>query len=437
MKKKLYLSALLVVVSITMTQAQSGGLTLYNMERIPYSNQLNPARFPKDTKMFFGLPAVDFSAESPFSYRDIIVRGKDDSLRINLSHLSTKLRNKNKGQLAVNSQLIGFGIKINDSLFITFSASIHSSFNFNFSKDLINFVVKGNEPYLGKSAFLIKNGIGGVSVWTEYGVGAGYKINEKLTVGVKPKILFGIMNISTKSSNFSIYTSPSGDMLRANSKININTSLPEDGSFSSFVFHNPGVGIDLGGMYAINKMFDVAASIIDLGFINWKNNNTRYRSNKETGEFEFYGLTWDDLWKDDKFNSDLFRDFSDTLKSVFSLDTLKNAPSYRVMTPTKVFLSGTYHINDQFKVNTVYRMLFAEKSIYSAFALNAHYYSGKWFEAGIGNTIIGRSFFNPSLAMNVSFGGVFQIFSTVDFSSLQLAKMKTFNAHFGINILLK
>ena len=436
MKKNFYLLITALVVFVAAAEAQSGGLLLYNMERVPQSNQMNPAQFPTDTKMFFSLPSFDFAVEFPFSYSDAITRGRDDSLRLDPAHFLSKLYSKNKIQLSLNTQLLGFGIKIKDSLIITFSTSVRSSFNFNFSKDLINFAVHGNEPYLGKTASLINNGVGGASAWAEYAIGAGYKINEKLSVGGKLKLLSGIMNISTKGSNLSLYTSPTGDMLRANCHVNIRTSVPENASFSSVAFgKNKGFGVDFGGTYSINKMFDVAASVVDLGFINWKDNTTAYRSSENSREFEFRGFEWDDLWKDGEFNSDFFTNFTDTLKSIISLDTIENMGAYRTMTPAKIFLSGGYRINNLFKVNAVYRMLFAEKSMYSAFALSAHYYSGKWFEASVGNTIIGKSFFNPGLAMNVSLGGVFQIFGAVDFSSLQLAKARTFNAQVGINLM--
>lgn len=427
--KKLYTTAILLFAFVASLFSQSGELLLYNMERVPQSHQINPARYPIHTSGYFALPSVDLGVSLPMAYRDVIERRSNDSLYINLSRILSNMHDKNKLAIDLNSQILGFGFRAN-KLFFNIAINARASGNVAIEKDLVNFIVNGNSVYMGRSANLIKNGLGGGTAWTELAIGAGYDINEQWSVGIKPKLLFGVANVHTGNTNLSFYTSETGDMVRATAAIDIHTSIPES---AISAFKNTGFAIDFGGVYKINKHFEVSASVVDLGFISWnQQNNTQYKNKQD--QFEFVGFDWDELW-DGSFNEGFINNIVDSLTNMLEIDTLKYLASYSSNLPTKVYLSGSYRINDMFKVNAVYRAQFANKRMHSTFSVNANYYSGKWFEASIGNTIIGRSIFNPGLAMHVTFGGVGQLFCAFDFSSLDVSKVKSLNAHLGINFL--
>lgn len=431
--KKILFAAIVFCFQLTFYgYAQPGNLTLYNMERIPGVNQLNPAKFPKNTTSYFSLPAIDISLSSPLAYSDVIERRSNDSLYVNLQRALNKLHTNNKFSAELNAPILGFGI-LSKNLYLTFSINARSSFNIAFPKDLLNFIVNGNASYRGKSAYLLPENFGDATVWTEIAIGAGYRINEKWNVGIKPKLIFGGANIHTGSSYLSIFTSESGDMLRVDGVVDVNASAPESGDA---IFANPGFSIDLGGIYKIDDHFEVSASVVDLGFISWnKRNNTAYRTSDGVGSYEFYGFEWDDLWSEDGFNEDFLDAIADTLKNMMEIETLENIANYTTMLPVKLYFNGSYRINEMFKVSALYRMKIVNKTTYSAFSVNANYYSGKWFEAAIGNSFTGNSFFNPSVALSVSLGGVFQIFGLADFSNLNAAKAKSLNCQFGVNLL--
>lgn len=433
MKKRLFAAIVFCFQIAFYGYSQSGNLALYNMERVPQSNQLNPAKFPKNASGYFSFPSMDISLSSPLAYSDVIERRSNDSLYINLNTALSELHKNNKLAMDMNVPILGFGFAF-EKLHITFSLNARASMSMMFPKDVVNFIANGNAPYLGKSAYFLPENFMGATAWTEIALGAGYQINDKLSVGIKPKALFGAANIHTGNSYLSFYTSESGDMVRVDGLVDINASSPED---VSSLFGNTGFSIDMGGIYKINDKFEVAASVVDLGFISWdKKNNTAYKTRSGVGSYEFYGFEWDELWsEEDGINENFLEAIVDTLKNMMQIDTLKGIAKYSTMLPVSLYFNGSYRINEMFKVNAMYRMQIMNKTTYSTFAVSANYYSGEWFEASIGNSIIGKSFFNPGIGVSASLGTVFQIFGLADFSSFNVAKAKSFNFQFGINLL--
>ena len=78
----------------------------------------------------------------------------------------------------------------------------------------------------------------------------------------------------------------------------VNTSGFDSSAFDNFSVSkyafkkkNTGMGIDLGGVYKLNKKISFSASVIDLGFIKWKSGINNYVSNNpnRTFVFNFYG----------------------------------------------------------------------------------------------------------------------------------------------------
>ena len=428
--------------------AQDGN-TIYFMNNIPQSNYSNPASLP-NCKFYLGVPAMSsfgFNFENgSFSYNDIFSRRKlnppYDSLYIDKDKMLGALSDNNKLSYDISEQLFTLGFRVRCNYF-TLSAATKISANFNYTKDFMTFILKGNEPFIGKTANLSDSKLG-LNAYTEIALGFSREINKKLTLGVRFKYLIGIVNVYTERSDLRLATDAGNFALTASSDFLIHSSSPFDSLQSidkqiknlkpSNINDNTGYAFDFGGEYRLNKRWTFGLSIIDLGSINWKSNVKEYRSKNPNKQFVFNGIDINEAFPGGKLDSTVFNNLIDSLKETVGIDEY-NGTSYRAPLKTKLFTSVAFSLTPNDRFGLLMRNDFANKSVNTLISVSYNRNIGKWFAITLSNTFVSGNIFNPGAGFNLNIGFM-QFYMIGDhFSSLYAADMKNLGMHFGMNIL--
>jgi len=428
--------------------AQDGN-TIYFMNNIPQSNYSNPASLP-NCKFYLGVPAMSsfgFNFENgSFSYNDIFSRRKlnppYDSLYIDKDKMLGALSENNKLSYDISEQLFAMGFRVRRNYF-TLSAATKISTNFNYTKDFMTFILKGNEPFIGKTANLSDSKLG-LNAYTEIALGFSREINKKLTLGVRFKYLIGIVNIYTERSNILLTTDAGNYALTASSDFLIYSSSPFDSLQSidkqiknlkpSNINDNTGYAFDFGGEYRLNKKWTFGLSVIDLGSINWKSNVKEYRSKNPNKQFVFNGIDINEAFPGGKLDSTVFNNLIDSLKETIGIKEYEGS-SYRAPLKTKLFTSVAFSLTPNDRFGLLMRNDFANKSVNTLISVSYNRNIGKWFAITLSNTFVSGNIFNPGAGFNLNIGFM-QFYMIGDhFSSMYAADMKNLGMHFGMNIL--
>ena len=169
----------------------------------------------------------------------------------------------------------------------------------NYPKTLPQLIWQGNAQFIGQEvAFGPDLQLFGFS---ETSLGIAFDVTKKLTIGGRAKFLSGLGDMSTSRNDLRLYTDEESYQLRLNAdfQADITGSIDYEGfsepalnfEFGQFAFNqiftsNTGMAWDFGAVWRGEKL-ELAASVLDLGAINWKENARFYRLQ---GEYEYRGL---------------------------------------------------------------------------------------------------------------------------------------------------
>ncbi|MCB0483305.1 MAG: hypothetical protein KDC37_01950, partial [Flavobacteriales bacterium] len=273
--RNLVLLALLFSPLLQLTAQQD--LTLYDLRSVPQSNQLNVSRTPFNSG-YLALPAVSalyFSFNSSgFAVNDIFKKREDDSLSLDLSGLLAKLKDINSFNLDMRVPVLGFGFRSGANYF-TVNIESRTSFRMDYPKSLIQFFVDGNAKEANLDKRISLDGLGiDVLSYNEFSFGMARDFNEKLTIGVRAKLLQGVavfktvnsqLGFTTGSDNYALTVDGSYAYQAAGLAGMANDSTAEIGD----ALTNMGFGADLAATYRFSEKLSVSMAINDLGLILW------------------------------------------------------------------------------------------------------------------------------------------------------------------------
>ena len=436
MKKTLMLLSLVIAGSLA-ASAQVD-LTLYNMKSIPQSAYNNPASIPT-SKFFIGLPAISsdyfYISNSGFAVSDLITKRPDDSLVVDMNHAISKMDNKNFISNAVSIDLFSFGFRVKKN-YISFNITEKVNFNFSYAKDLFVFLQNGNTAFLGKTADFSGMAIDG-SHYREYGLNIAREINQKLTVGARIKYLYGMENVSTVQSNFSLFTDETTYDLTLQSGAEINTSslANTDSGYQNinamdylFKQKNTGLGLDLGSHYKLNDHWNFSLSMTDFGYIRWKSNSKNYKSNALT--YNFQGIKLEDFVGD----GDGIENLVDSLNSSFKFNETNDA--YTTHLSTHVFAGINYAFNEKAFAGILVREQFFKDIMIPSATLSLNKQFGRHLTLALSYSALNRTYNNIGFGISTNAGPV-QLYVVSD-NALGVIKpldARTLNIHFGFNLL--
>jgi hypothetical protein len=296
------ISSLLFLCSFFLTFSQNKQV-LYDFAELPQTLLLNPGA-ETHYKFHIGLPLLShFSGE--FSSSGIILselflsdgRAINDKVSEVLNTLDIRDYIKINNQIEVLSA----GYRYDATTYISVGFYNEVDAISYFPKDVIRLLNEGNTAYINRS-FDLSQLRYKLDVIGVLHVGITKEINKKLTLGGRFKIYSSGLNMET-SNNSGTFTTVNGSnnifthyldnvdvTLRTSGYVGADNETISDPSTvlkNSFLGGNLGIGFDLGITYKISKQLEFTGSLLDLGFVNHKDN---IKTSFAKGNYIFEGI---------------------------------------------------------------------------------------------------------------------------------------------------
>ena len=383
-----YLIVIALVCSSFVTKAQNDGIGLTMLPQMPYLNYYNPGiKMP-----YNGMVGVAFSNINVSMYNSSVryknLYGSDKTVIDGVKFVNS-LGDDNNINTNFSLDLVNAGFRVK-KLFFNIDWRLRMNSEFGFSQDFVGLFVFGNAHYMGADNPCDFTLSLDATVFHEFAISAQYEINDKLTVGIRPKILSGIANIVVENNNTKIFTDPNTYAISADVDMNIkmasllegNPQKIEDigkmldsvtsGDMLDFG-ENLGFGFDFGASYTINERIGVAAGVYDLGFIKWTDAKVK-RVDKTAVTIN------DAVFTDYNELANLELDYSSMLKDViddvWGDELLEKGDDYKTYLKTRLMLQGYYELNPMVRFTAVGQMYFVKQKVHPALTLA---YSGSFW----------------------------------------------------------
>ncbi len=456
MKKILFIIASLFISLSVFSQSNS----LYFNKKVFQTTQLNPAR-QFNCRFSLGLPALSSIyldlQNRGFKYNDIYYPKADvDSFYYDLDQTYDKLNDVNYMFLhdKISLGYVGFWIR---DFYVTLDANFVNEFNFAIPKSI--FLIKDGNYFEDGSYISATDMAIDLNAYTEVGLGVSKEIIPGLTIGGKIKLLKGISNFSTNNFMLDWHVSTEDSATydyTFNSSFNYQTSSPikitpeyddnnnlngldiddsfqdgfEDDPFNTtrnIIRHNTGLGFDFGVIYEYDK-FEFSASVLDLGFISWKNNP--FSVETENSEFVFSGVdvgkyigdisiveSLKDKDVQDSIITSFQEDIIDTLM-YFTQPTIDSA-KYTTTLNTKLNFAASYTPLDWLTLGFLYHGYHYNKKLHSNFTLSGNIMFWKGWSYTLSYTMFKQSFNNLGMGFSYNVGPV-QMYMVFDNFSIAM-----------------
>lgn len=410
----------------------------YFMEGTSARLQLNPGLQP--TKGYFNMPIIgsfNMSASSNvLGTSDIIDLMDSGSDLYSNDKLFDRLKADNRLNVNLNTDILSFGWYRGKG-FWSVNVGLRADFGAALAKDMFSMMRTMNgfalEDVAGTNqSYSLSNQTLNMKAYAEIGLGYSRRITEKLTVGGRVKVLLGLaraeMNINQfdlnldvpnpQYANYADYESrgelsPSdwyGSHYDYSANGNVITTLKgggmtfdNDGMIDNFDLDagdlgiaGSGFGIDLGASYKVWDNLTVSASILDLGFLKWKESETTVATVSGEANETIDASNYDRYIGGDFLSFERF-------------DFEEGSPE-NVKTKTRLYstllLAGEYGLlNNKLSVGAMYSSRFVKPKALNELTFLATFRPKNWLNAAISYSPIQAS--GKSIGLAVKLGPLF------------------------------
>ena len=365
MKMKRISCILLCVAILGLVSARAQEVSPVDFMRYnPYQTKANPATdLPYESVMSLVIGNIGLDIQNTTLRYDNLfefdAQGRPST--INLRQFASSLIEDNFLGINANVDLFTLYRRLNMKSYITINYGVKVQSDAMLNDGLFKLLAYGNSAFVGENNPAVVSMDLDAKLYQEFAVGYQRNINDKLSLGFRGKVLFGLGNIETDAFNAKLFTDPDSYALRLEERIAVKTSMPKavyvqdchlmtNGPFKAYeLFRNPGFAVDLAAEYRFNDKFSAVAAVSDLGFIHWGMNNIGMKGQindvgqfYDNGSFLFEGMDIDQLQR--VFSDEWYREqFLDTLQQYFQLD-FDHIGAYNTMLNANVMLRGNYDI---------------------------------------------------------------------------------------------
>ncbi|MEQ9442869.1 MAG: DUF5723 family protein [Cyclobacteriaceae bacterium] len=436
-----YIYPLIILLAFAIIPAQvyaQQELTLHLLNNVYQSSHTNPAFVPRNKVHVSLLSSYHVSIKnSGFTFNQIAANIDEDEtgqrvLDLEKLYSNLNLNGKDYIHLSTDIDLFALSFKAGKNRF-SLNVTEHVQGRQRYDGSIFQIAIDGNEP--GETLQFGKFETDAMH-YREIGVGFNrpFLTDDKLVVGTRVKALFGLANVQTQHADVSLTTGTEQDLyaMTANADILLNTSgmdlLEDDAAAYAINTKNSGFGIDLGGTYKLNSQISFAASVVNLGFITWKEDTKTYHSE---GSFTFTGLENDNLLTEG-FNIDV-EQLTDSIANIFEFE--EEATKYTTGIPTQVYLTGNYQLATHTTASaTLYSDFY--QTFRKGLSLGIRQNVGRWLQAAATYSMQSRSYNNLGLGLAMTTGpkGLQLYFVTDNILALaDVGNAKVVNLRTGFN----
>ncbi len=269
-----------------------------------YAQMYNPSYMRTDNAIAIsvaGIGGFSFLNQGSFKISDLIATPEGSPL-IDIKNFHQNIGNNN--HIGQDFAVPFFYVNIPTSTGnFSFYHKENGSSVLKFKKDIIEFLVNGNieEGYKNFDTKALKF-LG--SGYRELAFGYAKKKNNKLDFGVHAKLLFGAAYFNADSWNYNIETEKDGSFInfttggKGKLMLPVPVKLNHDSTFFGIYkeeavrkylneYRNPGLAIDLGVNYRLNKKEQFSVSLRDLGAIWYRHNGMILSADQKYGYVGF------------------------------------------------------------------------------------------------------------------------------------------------------
>lgn len=295
--KKIYIAIAIILLSAVSVSAQNFR-TGYFLDGYMYKYKFNPAF--QGERGFISLPALgrtSVGVESNLALSTFLYPGTDGRMQTflhpNVSDETFMSRIKDVNPTSVNADLniLALGFRAGKT-YHTIDFSLRADVDAALPGDVFRFLKSGGSA--GNTTYNLSALSASVNSYLQAAYGFSIKIKDIASVGFRAKFLMGVQSFRSEINDLTLSMSQDKWMVNAGGNIIASSMVggliqgaePDIQGELQSLYKTPSMGaaFDLGFTVDFLKHFTVSASILDVGFISWKNMN-RYKFDSEPWEY--------------------------------------------------------------------------------------------------------------------------------------------------------
>lgn len=425
------ISLYIILLFITSTTLLSQEYGLYFMPEVWNASYLNPGLMPRQN-VIVSLPSFHTSANAIGLNNANLLRQDNETEGVYYLNYAEIIRSLDRDVTLKMSSIVdamAVGVKVN-KFFFSLNTNTCIEGDFTAPQDFFKFIWEGTANHLDT-----RLDIGptiNLMAYQKIGLGANYTLKPNLSVGLRLNRLIGLGSLETQNTtiaitqNSEIYQTQfevdylvnyyaAGALepidLMADNASDFNDQLGEfelgsDG-IGSITNKNNGWSVDLGAEYFPNKKWSFAASVTNLGSINWKNKTQRIHI---TEDYTYNGLETNDITDNDGGIN--FETVRDTLENILDFEAVSNQ-SYQQGLAPRTYFSARYQPVHFATIGGLLYNEFTPFGVFTGLSLSTRFQLGRVLSVGGLYTVQSGTYNNLGLNTALQLGPV-QIHAVVD-----------------------
>lgn len=436
--KKIIIISIFSLALITNINAQ-GGFSFYQLrEVVPQTQSVQPA-FIQNNTFTFGLSGVQTTFQGDFDLENILYKNPNGTgdYGIDFNHFLENTNAVTQLNFDATANIVTLGFKNKWGSFSLFG-NARTKMDIQFDRDVIEFLANGNSNRIG-SELNFSNTKVSLDTYHEIGIGfARTFLENKLTVGVRAKLINGILHASiddnaqgtlaTDATTYDMtFSVRNGSIRTAGLNMLINSNDYASGAFEDYAVANSnnGYAFDIGAKYEIFDYLNVEFSVLDLGNVTWQEEVINYET--EDADVVFRGVPLRGIDEIDQV-------LEDSLLGKFISE--ENYEGFKKSMSPRTYLAVSYKpgVNDRFTLMGYNNHVF--NSFKPAYSLSYNRDMGQFTFGVIGTYRTTNSRANLGFNMATNFGPLQLYLATDNLMVLNKPEKRSIaDIRFGLNLM--